>query len=97
MMVSPILLKEDLKKQNIISDVAEEYARKSILEKKMYTFIEKIIYHGKILYYKDIMIPDEHDHLKMGISESKLKWAIENESKVWGYFIENEILFNPRY
>ena len=41
------------------------------------------------------MIPDEHDHLKMGISESKLKWAIANESKVWGYFIENEILFNP--
>ena len=90
----PNFITEDLKKQNIISDVAEEYARKSILEKKMYTFIEKIIYHGKILYYKDIMIPDEHDHLKMGISESKLKWAIANESKVWGYFIENEILFN---
>ncbi len=91
----PNFIKEDLKKQNIISDVAEEYARKSILEKKMYTFIEKIIYHGKILYYKDIMIPDESDHLKMGISQSKLNWAKENESKVWGYFIENEILFNP--
>ena len=51
------------------------------LEKKSYTFIEKIIYHGKILYYKDIMIPDEYDHLKIGISKNKLKWAIENESK----------------
>ncbi len=91
----PNFINEDLKKQNIISDVAEKYAMKSISEKNMYTFIEKIIYHGKILYYKDIMIPDEHDHLKMGISESKLNWAIANESKVWGYFIENEILFNP--
>jgi len=91
----PNFIKEDLKKQNIISDIAEEYARKSILKKKMYTFLEKIIYHGKILYYKDIMIPEEQDHLKMGISLNKLNWAIANESKVWGYFIENEILFNP--
>ena len=30
----PNFITEDLKKQNIISDVAEEYARKSILEKK---------------------------------------------------------------
>ena len=91
----PNFIKEDLKKQNIISDVADEYARKSILGNKMYTFIEKIIYHGKILYYKDIMIPDEFDHLKIGISQNKLEWAIANESKVWGYFIENEILFSP--
>ena len=91
----PNFIKEDLKKQNIISDVAEVYASKSILEKKMYTFLEKIIYHGKILYYKDIMIPNSLDHLKIGISQNKLDWAIENESKVWGYFIENEILFNP--
>jgi len=91
----PNFIREDLKKQNIISDIVEEYARKSILENKMYTFIEKIIYHGKILYYKDIMIPDEFDHLKIGISQNKLEWAIANESKVWGYFIENEILFSP--
>ena len=91
----PNFIKEDLKKQNIISDIAEEYARKSILENKMYTFLDKIIYHGKILYYKDIMIPNENDHLKIGISQNKFDWAIANESKVWGYFIENEILFNP--
>ncbi|PDH46378.1 MAG: gliding motility lipoprotein GldB [Bacteroidetes bacterium MED-G13] len=91
----PNFIKEDLKKENIISDIAEEYARKSILEKKMYTFLEKILYHGKILYYKDIMLPNENDYLKIGISQNKLDWAIANESKVWGYFIENEILFNP--
>ena len=91
----PNFLREDLKKQNIISDIAEEYARKSILEKKRYTFLEKIIYHGKILYYKDVMMPDSFDYLKIGISQNKLDWAIDNESKVWGYFIENEILFNP--
>ena len=91
----PNYIREDLKKQNIISDIAEEYAKKSILENKKYTFIEKIIYHGKILYYKDIMIPDELDHLKIGISQNKLEWATANESKVWGYFIENEILFSP--
>ena len=60
-----------------------------------YTFLDKIIYHGKILYYKDISLIGVSDKDKIGYSKKKIDWAIENEYFVWTYFIENSILFDP--
>ena len=91
----PEYIKEDLNPQNIISDIASEYAGKLIPRLDDYTFLDKIINNGKILYYKDICLDDVPDKIKIGYSEKKLKWAIENEYFVWTYFVENNILFNP--
>lgn len=91
----PEYIKEDLNPQNIISDIASEYAGKLIPRLDDYTFLDKIINNGKILYYKDICLDDVSDKIKIGYSEKKLKWAIENEYFVWTYFVENNILFNP--
>ena len=91
----PEYIKEDLNPQNIISDIASEYAGKLIPRLDDYTFLDKIINHGKILYYKDICLNDVPEKIKIGYSEKKLKWATENEYFVWTYFVENNILFNP--
>ena len=91
----PEYIKEDLNPQNIISDIASEYAGKLIPRLDDYTFLDKMINNGKILYYKDICLDDIPDKIKIGYSEKKLKWAIENEYFVWTYFVENNILFNP--
>ena len=91
----PNYIKEDLNQQNIISDIASQYAKKLIPSLDDYTFLDKIIYHGKVLYYKDIILDEVPDNYKIGYSQKKINWAIENEYFVWTYFIENEILFDP--
>ena len=90
----PLYLKEDFTSSNIISDIAEQFAINFVPRIEFYTFLDKIIYHGKILYYKDISLDIEDRH-KIGYSIDKMKWAEENEYFVWTYFIENNILFNP--
>ena len=91
----PNYIKEDLNQQNIISDIVSEYAKKLIPSSDDYTFLDKIIYHGKVLYYKDIILDEVPDNYKIGYSQKKINWAIENEYFVWTYFIENDILFDP--
>ena len=91
----PNYIKEDLNQQNIISDIASQYAKKLIPSSDDYTFLDKIIYHGKVLYYKDIILDEVPDNYKIGYSQKKINWAIENEYFIWTYFIENEILFDP--
>ena len=91
----PTYIKENLNQQNIISDIASQYANKLIPQLDNYTFLDKIIYHGKILYYKDISLIGVSDKYKIGYSKKKIDWAIENEYFVWTYFIENSILFDP--
>ena len=90
----PEYIKEDFTIPSIFSDVAEKFALVNIPRIEYYTFLDKIIYHGKILYYKDFSL-DIEDRNKIGYSKAKMKWAEENEYFVWTYFIENNILFNP--
>ena len=91
----PEYIREDLNKNKIISDIAEEYALKLIPKMNFYTFLDKIIFYGKILYYKDVTIENYSDRLKIGYSDKKMKWALKNEYNTWVYFIENEILYDP--
>ena len=90
----PEYIKEDFTIPGIFSDVAEKFAFANIPRIEFYTFLDKIIYYGKVLYYKDFTI-DIEDRYKIGYSKAKMKWAKENEYFVWTYFIENNILFNP--
>lgn len=90
----PFYIKEDLTSRNIMSDIAEKFAINLVPRIEFYTFLDKIIYYGKILYYKDFSL-DIEERFKIGYSEDKIKWAEENEYFVWTYFVENNILFNP--
>ena len=90
----PDYIKEDFTIPNIFSDVAEKFALSIIPRIEFYTFLDKIIFHGKILYYKDFCLNIE-DRYKISYSKAKIKWAKENEYFVWTHFVENNILFNP--
>ncbi len=58
------------------------------------TFIGKMITEGKKLYVLEKYLPTSNDYEKIGYSEEKYNWAIENEKQVWKYFIENKLLFS---
>jgi hypothetical protein len=52
-----------------------------------------MIYAGKELYLKRSLLPNYSDAEKMGTSE-QIKWCDENESYMWRYFIEKELLYS---
>ncbi len=56
--------------------------------------LSHIIYHGKLLYFADAMLPDQHDTLKTGFSPAQLEWCIRNETEMWTYLVENKLLFS---
>ncbi len=90
----PLYIKEDFTQLKIMSDIAEQFAVNQVPKIEFYTFLDKIIYYGKILFYKDFTL-DIEDRLKIGYSKDKMKWARENEYFVWTYFVEKNILFSP--
>jgi len=90
----PKYISENLTQSMIISDIAEEYAHYVIPKNNYYTFLDKIIFYGKVLYFKDIMLPSVEDRNKLGYSKQNIDWAIENEYYVWTYFVEKEIIFS---
>ncbi|MBE0661881.1 MAG: hypothetical protein IH597_05370 [Bacteroidales bacterium] len=56
--------------------------------------LDKMIDEGKILYFLDTFLPWIADEYKMGYTVEDIKWCKKNESNMWAYFIENELLFS---
>jgi len=90
----PLFLTKNFKAAQIVVDLASNYAEKQIYQAKRKSFLEEMVYYGKILYFEDVMIPFKKDEEKIGYTSSELDWAIANESNIWGFFVENELLFD---
>ena len=84
----------NLKKEQIVVDLAGEYAEKYIYQKQNKTLLDEMIYYGKQLYFKDVVIPFKTEAERIGYSQEQLDWAIANESLIWRYFVERELLFS---
>ena len=81
-------------KSLIVSDLSADYSEKYISQNHPKTLLDDMIYFGKQLYFKDKMIPFKTDAEKIGYTQAQLEWIKENESEVWRYFIERELLFS---
>lgn len=90
----PKYVSDNLRREMIVSDLAEAYARKMVPGPIKRSFLADMIYHGKMLYFKDVVIPFIPDEIKIGYTVNELNWAIENESNIWQYFVEKELLYD---
>ena len=90
----PNFIKKTMDINYISSDIAEKYAQKLISKPSNRDFLSKMIYYGKQLYFKDIVMPYENDEIKIGYLEEEIKWVKENELFIWQYMIEKQILYN---
>ncbi len=91
-------IKQNFESSQIVSDLATQYAKQNIYQPKRKSLLDEMIYFGKVLYFKDAMIPFKSDEEKMGYTKEQLDWSIDNESYIWSYFVERELLFdtNPK-
>lgn len=91
-------IKQNMKPSQILPDLTAEYAKKYIFQTKRKTLLEEMVYFGKQLYFKDLMIPSYSDAEKIGYTTEQLQWARDNEEYIWQHFVENQMLFdtNPK-
>lgn len=61
---------------------------------KTNNLLDNMIYQGKIMYFVDALLPDEHDSIKIGYTEKQLEWCKMNEAKMWTTLIENKMLYS---
>ncbi|ULC59233.1 gliding motility lipoprotein GldB [Flaviramulus sp. BrNp1-15] len=90
----PKYLKANLKKEQLVVDLANEYAKKYTYQPQRKTLLDEMIYFGKLMYFKDVVIPFKTEAERIGYSQTELDWAMANESNIWRYFVERELLYS---
>jgi gliding motility-associated lipoprotein GldB len=85
--------------QNITPRVVEAIAREDMFPARDNdrSLLAKMIYNGKILYFMDQVLPDVADTTKIGYTTQQLKWCKDAEPKIWGYFLEMNLLYETDY
>ena len=78
----------------MVSDVASSFSGKHIPIPRSRSFIAQMVYYGKVLYLKDRLMPLAPDSVKIGYTASQWSWSQQNESQIWRYFVERELLFS---
>jgi len=72
-------------------EIATAYAEKYELKNK--SLLDHMIYHGKLLYFIDLTMPNIHDSIKIGYTSQQLNWAENNQGNVWSFFVDNDLLY----
>ena len=90
----PNYLKENFEQRQIAPDIVTSFSASKIPVISDKTLLAQMIYSGKQLYLKDLLLPDYSDAEKMGYSPQQIKWCEENEDYMWRYFIEREMLYS---
>lgn len=90
----PKFITQNMDKSEIVSDLAANYAENYIFQSERKSLLDEMIYYGKELYFKDMIIPFKSDAEKIGYTQDQIDWAQNNESQIWSYFIERELLYS---
>lgn len=90
----PKYLKQNFEQNQILPDVVSSFSIQRISPVSDKNLLSLMIYFGKQLYLKDVLLPGYNDAVKMGYTLEEIKWCEENESYMWRYFIENEMLYS---
>lgn len=90
----PKYLRKNLTKEQLVVDLAGAYSKKHTYHPQRKTLLDEMIYFGKLLYFKAIMIPFKTDAERIGYTEDELDWARANESYIWRHFVEHELLYS---
>lgn len=90
----PEYLKQGFEPKQILPDMVSSFAATKIPPPRDRSLLGLMIYYGKELYLKDLLLPDYSDADKMGYTPEQIKFVEENQAEMWTYFIENNLLFD---
>lgn len=96
---APSYIQFEKDKKFLSSQAFQEWAINFIqTDEKDPSFLSKIIFEGKKLYFAEQLLQHVEDHRIIAYSPEDIEWAQQNEGMIWQYYINQDYLFsnNPK-
>ena len=87
-------IEQNFEERQMMPDIVTSFSLGKIPPPNEKTLLDEMIYYGKQLYLKDAVLPSYNDAEKIGYLPEQITWCLENESYIWRYFIEKELLYS---
>ena len=90
----PEYIKQNFEPTQIVPDIASSFLQTKMVPDTDKSFLSQMIYLGKELYLKELLLPEYTDAARIGYTPEQIKWCAENEGYIWRYFIDKEMLYS---
>lgn len=90
----PEYLKQNFEQNQIMPDIVSSFSITKIPYGNNRNLLSQMVYAGKQLYLKDVLLPETSDAEKMGYTPEQITWCQENESYMWRYFMQEQLLYS---
>lgn len=90
----PEYQRKTFEKSQLLSDVVSNFSIRKIVPPTDRTLLSQMVYFGKELYMKDLLIPQVSDADKIGYTPEQIVWSQENEGYIWRYFVDEKLLYD---
>ena len=90
----PDYMKQNFNEDQIVQDLVTSFSQKKIALPNDKSLLSLMIYSGKELYLKDMLLPNTSDDQKIGYTQQQILWCQENESYMWRYFVDGNLLYD---
>ncbi len=90
----PEYLKQNFEQNQIMPDIVSSFSITKIPFGNNRNLLSQMVYAGKQLYLKDVLLPETSDAEKIGYTQEQITWCQENESYMWRYFMQEQLLYS---
>lgn len=90
----PNYFKQTFERSQIMPDIVSDFSTQVIQPPSDKTLLAQMIYFGKEMYLKDMLLPKYSDFDKMGYTKEQQDWSVANESEIWKYFVNQGLLYD---
>lgn len=95
----PMYMIRKLRKEYIVNDLIKGWLDSEYMDDTAQSScLSQMIYYGKVMYATELLSPETDDTIITGYTASQLDWAYNHEENIWGFFIEQNLLYktNPK-
>jgi len=91
----PAYKRMSMSKEYIVSECMKSWVSTEFeFNSESSDLLSNMIYHGKLLYALDLLLPETEDSIKMAYTNEQMKWMRDNEKDVWFHFANQEIFYS---
>ncbi len=90
----PEYLKQTFEPSQILPDIVQSFSYGKVKPPTEKDLLSLMIYSGKQLYLKDVLLPEYSDEDKICYTAEELKWCNDHDTDIWRFFIEEKLLYS---
>jgi hypothetical protein len=98
LLAMPQFKTQNMNRRNIVPDAIRGFLMATFpMNAKTDDLISWMIYHGKIAFLSQMLLPELDEALILGYTNKQAAYNSENESRIWAHFVDKQLFYSKDF